>query len=347
MADFLIYGAYGYTGKLIAELAVTKGYRPILAGRQQEPLSRLAKQLDLPQECFDLGDTARLGEVIQKTKLVMHCAGPFSDTAAPMLAACLQHKVHYLDITGEIEVFEYIAGHDQAAKDAGIMLTPGVGFDVVPTDCLAAYLKKQLPDANSLVLAFKGANQVSRGTALTMAKNLGKGGAIRKDGQIQKVSQAFQKMKIAFNKEPQWAVTIPWGDVSTAYYSTRIPNIKVFTAVNKSILRMMKATRYLGWLLNSNPMQGWLKMRINRTITGPTVDTLAEAHSYLWGKVTNAQGEEKTARLVTPEGYRLTSLTAIAAVEKVLKGAFKPGFQTPSMAFGADFIMEIEGVTRG
>ena len=234
MADFLLYGAYGYTGKLIAELAVARGYRPILAGRQPEPLSQLAKQLNLPQECFDLSDTARLEQVIQKTKLVLHCAGPFSETAAPMLAACLQHKVHYLDITGEIEVFEYIASHDQVAKTAGIMLTPGVGFDVVPSDCLAAYLKKQLPDANSLVLAFKGANQVSRGTALTMAKNIGKGGAIRKDGRIQKVRQAYEQRKIAFNKEPQWTVTIPWGDVSTAYYSTGIPNIKVFTAVNQS-----------------------------------------------------------------------------------------------------------------
>ncbi|MGI9542690.1 MAG: saccharopine dehydrogenase family protein [Cyclobacteriaceae bacterium] len=347
MDDFLLYGAYGYTGKLIAELAVARGYRPILAGRQPKPLSQLAEQLNLPQECFDLGDAAQLGQVIKKTKLVMHCAGPFSETAAPMLDACLQHKVHYLDITGEIEVFEYIADHNEMAKAVGIMLTPGVGFDVVPSDCLAAHLKKQLPDANSLVLAFKGANQVSRGTALTMAKNIGKGGAIRKDGLIQKVPQAHEQQKIAFNKEPQWAVTIPWGDVSTAYYSTGIPNIKVFTAVNKSILRMMKTTRYLGWLLNSKPMQSWLKRRINRTVTGPTEETMTQAQTYLWGKVTNGKGEEKTARLTTPEGYRLTSLTAMAAVEKILQGQFKPGFQTPSMAFGADFIMEIEGVVRG
>ncbi|HEX8155329.1 MAG TPA: saccharopine dehydrogenase NADP-binding domain-containing protein, partial [Thermoanaerobaculia bacterium] len=180
MPQWMIYGANGYTGELIAREAVRRGERPILAGRSGDKIVPLAKELGLDARIFDL-DRIDLHDV----DLVLHCAGPFTRTAKPMVRACLEARAHYLDITGELNVFEAVLARDADAKARGITLLPGVGFDVVPTDCLAAKLKERMPDATELWLAFYSrGGSISRGTMKTMIEHSGKGGAIRKDGAI-------------------------------------------------------------------------------------------------------------------------------------------------------------------
>ena len=168
MSGWLLYGAYGYTGARIARLAVERGERPTLAGRDATATAALAEELNLPHCSFDLEDPHRLSQAIKGFRAVLHCAGPFSATSQPMADACLATGAHYLDITGEIGVFEALAARDQEARTAGVCLLPGVGFDVVPTDCLAALLSERLPGASHLELAFRGAGTPSRGTARTM-----------------------------------------------------------------------------------------------------------------------------------------------------------------------------------
>jgi short subunit dehydrogenase-like uncharacterized protein len=261
-----------------------------------------------------------------------------------MLEACLRNRRHYTDITGEITVFEHCASLDEKARDAGIMIMPGVGFDVVPSDCLALHLKERLIDATHLTLAFLGVGRLSHGTQATMIMNLGRGGAIRKDGRITPVPAAFKTREINFGSFRKLAVTIPWGDVSTAYYSTGIPNIEVYTVVPPNVLRLMKLSRYLGPLLAAAPVQRFLQSRIPPG--GPSDDERARGKSLLWGEVVNKAGERAESRLETPEGYTLTALTALNICEKILAGHHPPGFQTPAKAFGADLILEIEGVSR-
>jgi short subunit dehydrogenase-like uncharacterized protein len=343
---FLIYGAYGYTGELISRLAVEKGHRPLLGGRDEVKLKSLAEELKLPYLAFALTDEEALNQALQQVKVVLHCAGPFSKTARLMVYACLRNKVHYLDITGEIEVFEWIASQDALARKAGIVLMPGAGFDVVPTDCLAAYLKKKLPDAHSLELAFYGAQTISRGTALTMLENVHRGGIIRENGQLKKVPAAYQTRTINFGHTQKEAVTIPWGDVSTAYYSTGIPNIKVYTAISSGALAFMKVSRFAGKLLASNFMQSRLKKLVDSRIKGPDGQQRSNGRSYIWGQVQNDKGESQVARLQTPEGYSLTAQTALLAAELLEDGQGEAGFQTPSLAFGPDFILQVPGTTR-
>lgn len=342
----LIYGAYGYTGELIARLALEKGYRPLLAGRDENKLKKLAGELRLPYSVFNLTEEEKVDKALQKVKAVLHCAGPFFKTARLMVYACLRNKVHYLDITGEIEVFEWVATKDAEAKKAGIVLLPGAGFDVVPTDCLALHLKKKLPDATQLELAFAGAQKISRGTALTIIENIDAGGLIRKNGQLHKVPSGYKTRKINFGKGEQLAVSIPWGDVSTAYYSTHIPDIIVYTAISQSNLMLMKASRYAGWLLRSDWMQQFMKQKVNQRITGPDTSHRQQAKAYVWGLVRNASGQTCIARLQTPEAYSLTAQTALEAATLVAEGKLEPGFKTPAMAFGADFILQIQGVSR-
>ena len=139
--SFLIYGANGYTGELIAREAVERGLKPILAGRSQNKVEPLAKELDLTCRTFSLEDKKSLDYTLKEVEFVIHCAGPFSLTADQMVNGCLRTNTHYLDITGEIAVFEAMAARNKAAKEAGIMVMPGVGFDVVPSDSLVCHLK--------------------------------------------------------------------------------------------------------------------------------------------------------------------------------------------------------------
>ena len=340
----LIYGAYGYTGELIAERAAAAGGRPILAGRNGAKVEALGKRLDLPTRSFSLDDRKALDAGLEDVDAVLHCAGPFSRTAAPMAEACIRTRTHYLDITGEIEVFASMAGRDAPAKDAGVMLMPGTGFDIVPTDCLGAYLADQLPDATHLTLAFAGSTKPSHGTATTAVEGLGKGGAIRRDGEVVTVPTAYKVEEIDFDGKKRSCVTIPWGDVFTAYHTTGIGNVEVFMAMPPSMLRFVKASRWLGGVLGSAPVQRFLKSRIPEG--GPDEHARTTGETRLWGRVTNGAGRRVEAHMRTAEAYQFTAISALLIAGKVLAGETKPGYQTPAGAYGPDLVMEIDGVTR-
>jgi short subunit dehydrogenase-like uncharacterized protein len=341
---FLIYGANGYTGELITRFAAERGMTPILAGRNAIAVEELAKKHHLEYRVFSLDETARLDAALHEVDLVLHCAGPFSITSRPMVEACLRNKKHYTDITGEIAVFEAAARLDEEAKAAGVMLMPGVGFDVVPSDCLARHLKDRLPSATHLSLAFYGMGRLSHGTQATMTMNVGSGGAVRKDGKIMSVPAAWKTREIDFGEVTKTGVTIPWGDVATAFYSTGIPNIEVFTVVPPSNLKMMKASRYLGWLLAMKPFQDYLQSKI--PAGGPSDEERAKGKTLLWGEATDLNGNKVTSRMQGPEGYTMTALAALNITQKILSGNFTPGYQTPAKAYGADLVLEIDGVTR-
>jgi len=342
MKNFLIYGANGYTGELIAREAARRGLRPILSGRSQNKVEPLARELDLTFRTFSLEDKKSLEYTLKEVDFVLHCAGPFSLTSGRMVEACLRTGKHYLDITGEISVFEAMAQRDEAGKKAGIMIMPGVGFDVVPSDCLARYLKNLLPSATNLTLAFYGVGGISHGTQATMTMNVGNGGAVRLNGEIERVPAAYKTREINFGKCVNNAVTIPWGDVSTAYYSTGIPNIEVYTVVPEANLKLLKLSRYLGWLLKTKLIQSYLQKQI--PAGGPSTEERAEGKTYLWGEARDEHGNRVEARLEAPEGYTTTVLTALNIAEKILDENFCAGFQTPAKCYGAELILEIKGV---
>jgi short subunit dehydrogenase-like uncharacterized protein len=342
--NFLIYGANGYTGELITRFAVERGLRPILAGRNETAVSELAARHGLEYRVFSLEEREKIDAALKEVAMVLHCAGPFSITSGPMLEACLRNRRHYTDITGEIAVFEACAAGDARAQEAGIMIMPGVGFDVVPSDCLALHLKNRLPSATHLTLAWYGVGRISHGTQATMTMNIGRGGAVRRDGKITPVPAAWKTREIDFGETTKTAVTIPWGDVSTAYHSTGIPNIEVYSVVPPQAVKMMKLSRYIGWLLATGPFQKYLQGKIPPG--GPRDEERAKGKTLLWGEARDAAGNGVETRQQGPEGYTTTALAALNIAEKILGGNFKPGFQTPAKAYGAELILEIEGVER-
>jgi short subunit dehydrogenase-like uncharacterized protein len=346
MPNYLIYGANGYTGALTARHAAARGHRPVVAGRSPEAVAALAKELGLEHRVFGLDDPPALDAGLRDVDAVLHCAGPFAHTAKAMADACLRTRTHYLDVTGEVAVFEGLAARDAEAKAAGVMLLPGVGFDVVPSDCLAAHLKRRLPSATRLVLGLRMLSRVSRGTATTMAENLHRGGLVRRGGALTPVPGAWKSRLIDFGTGPVKAITIPWGDVSTAYHSTGIPDIEVYMAAPLGLRVAARLSRYLGWALGSRPVQGFVKKRIRAGSPGPTEAERQRGKSFLWGEVSDDAGRRAVSLLRGPEGYELTAVAALAVVERVLAGDTPAGFQTPSRAYGPDFVLGIPGVVR-
>lgn len=343
--SFLVYGAYGYTGELVAREAAARGLRPLLGGRDAARLQPLADELSLPARAFALEDRAALDAALGEVGAALHCAGPFVHTFRPMAEACVARGVHYLDITGEADVFLALAGMTERAAAAGVVLLPGVGFDVAPTDSLAAHLKRRLPEARRLTLAFRPDAGPSRGTAATMAEHAHQGGLVREGGKLRRVPVAWKTREVDFGDGPQSAMSLPWGDVVTAWYTTGIPDIEVYMAVPEPVIRRMRRMRPLMPLLGLAPLRRLAASRARRRPPGPSPKKLAHGETRVWGEASDAEGRRVAARMRGPQAYRWTALTALDAVEGLLGGGVEPGFRTFAGAFGPDAILR-HGVAR-
>jgi len=344
--SFLLYGSYGYTGNLIAEHALRQGLRPLLAGRDRARLQAQAERLNLDFRVIALSDRSALENVLRDTKLVVHAAGPFVLTWRNMVEACLRKKTHYIDISGEIEEFEAIAQLDEQAKDSGVMLLPGAGYDIVPSDCLAAHLKRRLPSATYLKLFIRGVGGgVSRGTARSAIENMQRQGRIRRDGRIVTVPPAWKVEERDFGRGPVKLVSIGWGDVSTAYHSTGIPNVETYLRFPSAAISGLRLMRLIGPLLYNRPVKRFLQWFLRFRPEGPSEAQRERGFSLMLGEASDGAVTVRT-KLQVPEGYQLTMLTAVDIAQRILAGDFKPGFQTPSRAYGPDYILEFPGASR-
>lgn len=344
MNKVLIYGAYGYTGRLIIEECINQGIRPLIAGRNREKLKAVAEIHGLEFEAFEVAETKQLEAWLNLGTVVIHCGGPFIHTAKQMVEACLATNTHYLDITGEYQVFDIIQTYSGQAIEKGLMLLPGAGFDVVPSDCLANHLKEQLPDANALEIAFtsgKGGS-LSRGTTKTMIENLGYPQVYREDGVYAYSKMGNHCKDIDFGDFNQLSMGISWGDVSTAYFSTGIPNIEVFSGTTQDQLAKVKKLGLIGFLVRTEFFRSFLLKKLERDADGPSDEKRESANMFLWGEVSNGS-ETKEARLVTPNGYTLTAKVSVLIVKNILDGRFSAGYQTPTTAYGRELILEIDG----
>jgi saccharopine dehydrogenase (NAD+, L-lysine-forming) len=337
---WLLYGANGYTGTLVARLAAARGERPVLAGRSAGKVAALARELGLESRRFALDDPDAIRRGLDGVSAVAHCAGPFAVTAGPMARACVNAAVHYLDITGEIEVFEELHGLGDRARAAGTVLLPGAGFDVVPTDCLAALLAEALPGADRLDLAFLAGGGPSPGTAKTAVQALLQGGRARIDGAITEVPFGWRTIRAQFPSGPRTVVSVPWGDVSTAYHSTGIGTITTYTAVPAGALRAGQVL-HLDRLLRLGPARRLAEVAAGRA-AGPDERRRARTGSEVWGRA-SAGDRAAHATLRTPNAYALTADSVVRAITRL--GSVPPGFHTPSTAFGPRYVTDLDGVT--
>jgi len=340
---WMIYGANGYTGRLVAEQAQREGLTPLLGGRSPANLHALGSTLGLECRVFDLNDSAAAQAALADVAVLANCAGPFSATAAPMIEACIASGAHYVDITGEIAVFEYAHSLDAVAGAAGIALCPGVGFDVIPTDCVAACLKEAMPEAAHLALGFDSGSGLSPGTAKTTVEGLKFGGKVREAGHLRDVPLGYKRRDIDFGRGLKHAVTIPWGDVSTAYFSTGIGDIEVYLPVPPAAAIGMRMMDKLRPLLGRDRVQGWLKEQVDKRVHGPDELARSKLRTWVWGEVRDVRGERRTARLETANGYDVTVHGVLLAVRHLLANPNAAGYFTPSKLFGPRCIEQLPG----
>lgn len=343
---FLLYGSTGFVGRAIARAAVERELEPILGGRDADSLRILADELELEARAFSLNEPEAIKGGLSEVDAVLSCAGPFVNTYQPLVEACLRTGTHYLDLTGEIPVYQELSELDLEARSIGVMILPGVGFDVVPTDCLALYLKQRLPTANRIALAFhiQGPAGFPPGTVKTAIDVLPYGDKVRREGRIVTPKQTTKTRMVDFGRGPVEAMRLPWGDVFMAYHSTGIPNIEDYAVFPKSMRRLRALFNAMKPLFKLGPVRGLLKALASG---GSTREERARSRTSVWGEVEDDQGRRASARLHGPEaGVDWTKRAALTVVERVLADDAPPGFQTPAKAYGADFVLATEGVTR-
>lgn len=346
MTNWMIYGAYGYSGRLVAERALKRGHRPLLAGRSPDKLAAVANRLGLPYKAFPLDDLDMVTDALRDIDLVFHAAGPFIHTSNPMLRACLLTGTHYVDITGEYPVFENTFTYDEAARHAGVAFISGVGFDVVPSDCLASYVAAALPDATELEIAISSLTSMSAGTAKSGVALVADGGRVRRKGSLTPYPVGLGIKQVRFPHGEFSIMPIPWGDLATAYRSTGIPNITTYMVMSPLLAGVARVTAPLGQVALSAPLaRRALGALLDAVMNGPTEKQRTTGRAYVWARAARADGTSREAWLACAEPYRFTALAGVHVVERLLARPLS-GALTPAQAFGADFVLEIDGSER-
>jgi short subunit dehydrogenase-like uncharacterized protein len=340
----LIYGATGYSGRLLATHAAERGLAPIVAGRSAEKVKELAARLGVEARVASLDDAPALRAMLDGVGCVLHAAGPFSATARQMLDACLAARAHYLDITGEIPVFERCESLSARAREVNVMLLPGVGFDVVPSDCLAAHVAARVPEPHTLRIAIDALGTPTRGTAKTSVEMLGAGCLVRRAGRIVALPPGSLQRDFDFGFGPARCAGAPLADLVTAWHSTHAENIEVFLRAGIGMRSMLRASGPLGPLLRLRAVQRSLQRLVGAMPEGPAERERKELRGHIVAEASAANGETARARLDTPSGYQLTMLAGVEIARRVLEGSAKPGYQTPATAFGADLVLGLDCV---
>jgi short subunit dehydrogenase-like uncharacterized protein len=346
MDRFLIYGATGYVGRAAAALAVERGLQPVLAARSQS-VRDLAEELGTEAVVVEVDDVTGLRATLADQPVVLNCAGPFHRTYRQLFDACLATGTHYLDITGEPVVVEAAAAADEAAKAADVMLLPAVGFDAVPTDCLAAHLARRLPTATHLRLAFaqEGPASIPPGTAQTLVESAAHmpSRLHRVDGTIAEATTR-RTLEVDFGAGPRTTYLRTWADIYLAYKSTGIPNIEVYLALSPQQVKQQDLVERMRWLLRFRAIRELIRRQIP---TGATAEEVATSATHVWGEVFDADGNRSVGRIHGPEAGRVwTSRCCLDVVAHVVAGDAPPGHQTPATAYGPDLVLEADGVTR-
>jgi short subunit dehydrogenase-like uncharacterized protein len=342
----LVYGAAGFTGRLIVEEALAFGLRPIVAGRSAQALEKIARAAGLEYRVASMEQPARLASMLDGVSVVLNAAGPFRATALPLVEACLARGVHYLDISGEIPALQSLAERSRDAVGRGVMIMPATGFDVVPTDCMAAWVARCLPSANSLSIGFTGLDSISRGSAASTLEQYEDLVTVRRAGRLVRITPGELERDFDFGSGPVRTTAITWGDVVTAYHSTGIPDITVYYEATAVVRLGLGLNRSMGWLLKTPGWKWWLKTAMEALPEGPDAVERARARARIVAIATDARGQSAEVRLETPEVYSFTATSSIAIADRVLHGDLAVGFQTPAQVYGPEFVLTLPGVKQ-
>jgi short subunit dehydrogenase-like uncharacterized protein len=316
----------------------------LVAGRDEEKLSQLAGRLDCEYRVASLGSPDQLRAMLQDMDLLVHAAGPFHETTAPMLSACLDTNTHYLDLSAEAESIELVAARHRQAQAANIMCMPGVGVDVVPSDCLAAQLVERLPSTDRLSFGISLPKLLTAGSARNFAAHAGMPVLVRRGGKLKKLEPGIIERKFDYGEGPSVSSAISWGDIASAWYSTGVGNISCYLETTAGLRFAMAHASIVGPLLK-NPWARFLTDTASDVMfTGPSEDQEENERGCVVVEAEDRCGRVAMSRIQFPESYSFTAKICAVTVDRIRKGRWASGFQTPSRVFGADYIRQFDDV---
>lgn len=340
----LLYGATGFTGRLIADAALKLGLQPILAGRERSRVEPLARALGLEHRVAPLTRGAELQSALRDVGVVLNAAGPFVETAVPLLEVCIEAGVHYLDVSGELDALELVAARGRSALARGVMLLPGAGFDVVPSDCLCAHVARRVPRPRALRIAVSGLELASPGSSATLAAQLGRPTRVRRAGRLAELPRNLFTRPFDFGRGPSACAAVSWGDLASAHLTTGIENVETYFELTPAVAAMLQASAVGSWFFSLPQVRETLQRQARAWTPEPSAEQRAARRATIVVEIEDAQGKTHAARLSTPEAYTLTALVAAEILRRVAAGDAEPGFQTPGRLFGSQLIFGMAGV---
>jgi short subunit dehydrogenase-like uncharacterized protein len=322
MKKMMIYGATGYTGRMVAEHAKSAGTQVVLAGRSEGALAKLAAEHGVEYRVFALDDADAIDQNLLDMSVLLNCAGPFMRTAKPLMEASIRNGMHYLDTAAELNSYRLAELLDGDARAAGVMLMPGGGGSVAMLGSLAGHAVARVQNPRKLRIAMHVSGGMSRGSAISATENMTTETLARVDGELVTVSNNVRKFDFGQGAVDSFQVTLP--DLITIWRATGAPDIETFVHVTGN---------------------GFPTGDLSLLPDGPTEDERLANRYQAIVEVTDAQGKVFRSLLDTVNGYSFTAIAVSEAGRRVLAGEVRGGFQTPAGLFGNGFAETIADTT--
>lgn len=342
----LIYGATGYTGRLITARLRKSHSKPVIAGRSPQRVQALAAQLGVTGWVMTPDDPSTLDEALGDVGVLINAASPFALTAPPLIQSCLRTKTNYLDITGELPVFQDAFGYAAAARERGIMIMPGAGLGIVASDCLAAHVASLVPGAKYLRIGLLRPSSFSRGTFRSALGLANSRVSIRRNDQMISLPVGRLQRTFDFGDGEKQSVAVSWADVFTAWHSTGIRNIEAYFEADFASRTFYQLGAGIADAMQLSPARNLIDAVAGVLPEGPPEDQRRAERCVIVAEAENSWRQKRSARLETSDGYSFTAEATVAIAQRVMRGDFVSGFQTPAKVYGADLVLEFEGTHR-
>lgn len=325
----LVYGVTGYTGRLISRRLAQQGVAHVVGGRRADAVAEWGRTVSMKTRSFGLEAVD-----LEGVSAILNCAAPFSQTARPLVDAALDAGVHYLDLAGEVAEHVALQERNAEATARGVMLMPGVGFGVVPTECAAVLAARALPAAQKLVIAYETVGGASRGTLETVLGGMSTPGVVRRGGALAPSLPAERVLDLDIGGGMVRVATNPFrADMVSAFVSTGVADIETY-ATFPAPLRVLMRSSARSWSV----VRGAIAMLVARAPEGPSEAERARGRTRIL--VVAEKGDRRASvRVRGPEAYEFTARAAAAIVARI--GEAKPGFQTPSQVFGSHLLASL------
>jgi saccharopine dehydrogenase (NAD+, L-lysine-forming) len=349
----VVYGATGHTGAQLCATLIRGGAKVVMVGRDRRKLDLLARESNGHAELFvaAIDDAVSLRAAVAKGRVVVNCAGPFARYGRAVQDAALANGRHCLDMSGEPGFVQATLARDAEARERGALLVSGIGFDVVPTDALAALLAQAVGgQVTTARVAYSRLDAgPTAGLGMTMLQGLLDGGSAFVDGSLRREALGHDRWNVRFPgaSGSVSCLSVPWGDVISLPHSTGARTARAYLpktmpppALGSALMRALR------WALPAHlfpKLEAFIARRMVRRLPLSTNDRDGApggsgARLSAVVELTGNQGT-KVGWVVAGSGITIHA-AALCARATLAPGFGARGARTPSQAFGARELLE-------